>query len=199
MRARPMAATMVSLLLMVIATAAPAAGGDESKGEQTVGVTVETPGLLALEVDHDVTLGTRSPGATTADVGFHIGIVNTTSEGWELYVSATDFESYTMECDDQGGNCVRVATDPVHTIAAGNLYIRGGMDAALASAQGIATSEGYFGGSGTPFLLLQGTSDAAGTLGITDPQPFMRLDVPADAVDGDYTATLTYTIMATAP
>lgn len=193
------AVTIVGVVLVLIATTAPAAGDDQTKGDQTVGVSVQTPGVLAIDVDQEVALGITSPGTTTAEVGFHIGIVNSTTEGWDVYVTATDFESYTLVCDDQGGNCTKTPTDPLNAIAATNLYIRGGSAAALSSTNEMATNEGYFGVAGTPFLLLQGTSVASGTLGMDEPQTSMRLDVPANAVDGEYSATLTYTIMASTP
>jgi hypothetical protein len=111
-------------------------------------------------------------------------------------VTATDFESYTLECDEQRANCTKTPTDPVRTIAASNLYMRGGVAAALSSTNEMSTSEGYLGAAGSPLLLLQGTSDALGTLGINEPQTSMRLDIPANVADGEYAATLTYTIMS---
>ena len=199
MRSISKAVTIVGVVLVLIATVAPAAGDDQSGEDQTIGVSVRTPGVLAIDVDQEVALGITSPGTTTAEVGFHVGIVNSTSDDWEVYVTATDFESYTMECDEQGTNCAKTPTDPLNTIAATNLYIRGGVAAALSSTNEMATNEGYFGTAGTPFLLMQGTSEAAGTLGINEPQTSMRLDVPANAADGEYSATLTYTIMASTP
>lgn len=194
-----MAVMVLVFLVALTATMAPAVGEDENVEDQTVGVSVRTPGLLAIDVDQEITLGITSPGTTTAEVGFHIGIVNSTSTGWEVHVAATDFESYTLECDEQGANCTKTPTDPVHTIAASNLYIRGGVAAALSSTNDMSTSEGYLGAAGTPLLLLEGTSDALGTLGINEPQTSMRLDIPVDAADGEYAATLTYTIMSSAP
>ena len=199
MRPRYTIVTIACVVLLLLASVAPAVGEDQTEEDQTVGVTVRTPGLLAIEVDQAVALGITPPGATTEEVGFHIGIVNTTSEGWEVHVTATDFESYSLECDEQGANCARIPTDPVHTIAASNLHMRGGGEAALAGTSEMSQSEGHFVAAGTPLPLLTGTGGAAGTLAIDGPQTIMRLDVPADAADGDYTATLTYTIMGATP
>ena len=199
MRTRVIVVSAIVVALLIGATTAPAVGEDHTAEDQTVGVTVHTPGLLAIEVEPDVALGIISPGATTGKVAFHMGIVNDTSESWEVHVTATDFESFTRVCDGHGGNCVRTPSDPLQTIAATNLYIHGGMDSAWAGTADLMAGDGHFAASGTPMLLLKGTSATAGTLAIDEPQASMWLDVPGTTPDGEYSATLTYTIMATAP
>lgn len=178
---------------------APALGGDQGDDDQTVGVTVRTPGLLAIDVDSEVALGVGAPGSSTAEVAFQIGIVNDTDEGWEVYVAATDFESVTRECDEAGENCTQTPTDPVHRIDVGNLHIRGGVGSDMAAASVMTAGDGHFESAGASFRLLAGSHAAAGTFVVDDPQTAMWLDVPSSTPDGEYSATLTYTIMAIAP
>lgn len=199
MSVRSTVATVIGVVLVLIATVEPAVGGDGSPEDQTVGVTVRTVGLLAIDVDREVVLGISAPGTPTARVEFHIGIVNTTSEGWEVHVTATDFESFTWECDEQDENCIRTPTDPMNMIPASNLHIRGGMASGLETASLMTASGAQFESAGVPLLLLTGSSGAAGTLGVDDPTTSMWLDVPASIPDGEYSATLTYTIMASTP
>jgi len=199
MRSRTLVMTVMALVAVLIATMAPADGEEQATEEQTVGVTVRTPGILGIDVDNEIVLGTTSPGTATTEVGFHIGIVNSTGEGWEVYVAATDFTSYTLDCDDADQNCVRTPTDPLNTIPASNLHIQGGMASGWAGTSEIAVTASPFGDAGIPLLLLKGTSTASGSFGMDEPQASLRLDVPASAPDGEYAATLTYTIMAAAP
>jgi hypothetical protein len=196
MSVRSTAVTVIGVVLVLIATVAPAVGGDGSAEDQTVGVTVRTVGLLAIDVDREVVLGITPPGTTTAEVEFPIAIVNDTSDGWEVFVTATDFESFRWECDEQGENCVRTPTDPLNTIPASNLHIRGGMANEAETASEMTANEGHFESAGSPFLLLTGSRGAGGTLGVDDPTTSMWLDVPDSIPDGEYSATLTYTIMA---
>lgn len=197
MRFRALA--MVCFVLVLIVTITPAVAGDADRDDQVVGVTVRTPGVLAIGVESDVDLGISAPGTTTAEVGFHVGIVNDTDEGWEVHVTATDFEGFTRECDDAGKNCVQKPSDPVHTIAASNLHIRGGAGGGEAVASVMAAGEGSFEAAGIPFRLLTGPGTAVGTLGVDDPQTIMWLNVPSSTPDGEYAATLTYTITASTP
>jgi hypothetical protein len=68
-----MAVMVLVFLVALTATMAPAVGEDETAQDQTVGVSVSTPGLLGIDVDQEVALGVTPPGTTTAEVGFHIG------------------------------------------------------------------------------------------------------------------------------
>jgi hypothetical protein len=191
--------TAISLVLLLVVTIAPAFAGDEQRDDQTVGVTVQTPGLLAIDVDAEVALGISEPGTTTGAAAFHVGIVNDTGEGWEVYVTASDFESFVLKCDDAGKNCVQAPTDPVYRIDARNLHIRGGIGDMPDAASALSASEGQFEAAGMPLLLLTGSSAAAGTFGVDEPLASLWLDVPSSTPDGEYAATLTYTIMGIAP
>lgn len=190
MRFRDQATAFVVLMLLLI-PAAVAAGAD-----QIVEVSVLPADTLSIDVEGEFGLDAVVPGGTTPERVFWMGITNTTSGGWEVTVDGTDLQSFTLECDEWGENCQRTLTDPLSTIDASNLYLRGGDQDNWGDETAIVAYEGNL---GAPLLLMEGTAVANGSFGIDNPQPSVQLTVPGDATFGDYYTTLTYTIMAPTP
>lgn len=189
MRFRNMRIATVAVLLTVLVL--PGAAGATT---QVVEVSVIGADTLAIDVEEEFGLGVLVPGATS-ERGFWMGITNTTSGGWEVYVEATDLTSFWHDCDEFG-NCTRVDTDPLYTIDAGNLYMRGGDQDDWGDSAAITAYEGNLVGAATAFLLMEGTSVAYGSFNVDNPQPSVELTVPGTADVADYYTTLTYTIMA---
>ena len=180
----------VTVLAVVMVLLAPMAA---IAAEQTVEVSVLPAGTLAIDVEHDFGLGVAVPGEMTGERGFHLNITNTTATGWKVTVESTDLTSfYHDNCDEWG--CDRFDTSPLYTMGADNIYMRGGFQE-WGDPNQLTFYEGYLTAADTAFLLLEGTSDVYGSLGIHEPQPSIQVNVPSGQVIADYWATLTYTVM----
>jgi hypothetical protein len=181
----------VTVLAVVMVLLAPMAA---IAAEQTVDVSVLPAGTLAIDVENDFGLGVAVLGEMTPEYWFHINITNTTATGFEVSVESTDLTSFYYDnCDDYG--CDRFDTDPLYTMGADNIYMRGGFEEWDDPNQ-LTFYEGYLTAADTAFLLLEGTDAVYGSLGINNPQPSIQVDVPSGQVVADYWATLTYTVMA---
>jgi hypothetical protein len=182
---RIMALAVVMVLLAPMAAIAT---------DQTVEVSVLPAGTLAIDVETDFGLGVAVPGDMTPEREFWINITNTTATGFAVSVESTDLTSFYREnCDENG--CDRFDTNPLYTMGAENIYMRGGFDEWEDPNQ-LTFYEGSLTGANTPFLLVEGTSAVYGSIGIGNPQPSIQVDVPLAQVIADYWATLTYTVMA---
>lgn len=198
MRTRDLRIVLVALLTATLALPAFAA---EDSTQQDVDVRLMDQGVIGIWVDGQIDLGLAVVDplvdTNTYPQEFGLGITNTTTSGWEVYVTAPDFESFDWDwenCDDQG-NCPRLPTDPVYTIPASGLYLNGG-DEDLGDPSYLTSNSGYLVNDPlTP--LLAGTADAFGEFGINNPPASMYLTVPAGATAASYWTTVTYTIMTT--
>lgn len=181
----------VTALAVVMVLLAPIAA---IAADQTLDVSVLPADTLAIDVEAEMGWPPVVPGATTVESAFQMYITNTyAGAGWEVTVEATDFESFTWDCDEFG--CTRIPDVTPSVIDASNLKMRSGYVDHWGDPGAITTHEDFLAGAGMPFLLLEGTDVAYGAFDIQDPNPTVQLTVPGDADLADYWATLTYTIM----
>jgi hypothetical protein len=184
---RVTALAVVMVLLVPIAAMA---------ADQTLDVSVLEDGVLSIDVEAEMGWPAVVPGITTVESAFQMNITNTNlGDGWEVTVEATDFESFTWDCDEFG--CTRIPDLTPSVIDASNLYMRSGYVDHWGDPGAITAHEGFFSAAAAPFQLLNGSDVAYGSFEIQDPNPSVQLSVPGDADLGDYWATLTYTIMGT--
>lgn len=179
------------------------AAGAAVAAEQTIEIGVLPGDTLSVEVDGQVGLNTET-GSTSDWAEFGMYITNTTTNGWEVKASSTDFLGFgNQECDENG--CTY--TDPTGInlspsaleIEAGDFDGWGDPGAIVPSAA-TAMNNDY-----TESLLVTGTNAAYGQFQLDDPWSRLRITVPADPGDGSityagqYQGTVTYTIYPIVP
>jgi hypothetical protein len=174
-RTRLLAPIVAALLVIPPATAL---GGD-----QELKVRVLPADTLAIDVEESIDFGTLEAGQT-GHVEIQIGILNTTSGGWQVTVTGGDLTS----------------GDAAYSIDRSNLRITGGDTDQWGDPNAVEAFSGFPGGAASPLKIVEGSAGAYGQLSLDSPKASLDLTVPADTEPLLlYRTVLVYTITPANP